>query len=611
MPHAQENLPIRGLTIDGPTSRDLDDAIWLHENVLTVCVPDVAAAIPKGAPIEERIFERGFTRYFANGNMPMLPRTLSEDRLSLLPDQLRRVLVLEMTLDDALDVCHLRLRRGILRSKVQLAYADVPQILTQADHPHARFQPLLAQLSDLATRMLEKRRSRGELALYDLRHGWAVSEEGQVRQLKSDEANIGYVIVQEAMLCANRAAAEWFIRANAPALYRNHRASVAAPDRALLLEDLNNAIAHPQAFDIEVVRRRCNLLMARARYSPHVEGHFGLNLPCYTHVTSPLRRLADLVNVRVMAEWIDAEQAGRDPVPPYSVEELAQIGDHLHQLVLDLEQKRDAHFREKAQQEAVQRLEHTPQQIASLPDSDFYRMLEAVVEAPEPPETLAEALRLRLARQAVAPKEVFFTLFDTPAAGVRWAALQQAALAYVATSPPLAVSLLSMGVTLRGWGEPRYRQTVEGMNFACVASQTTPDGVHQTQTYRARSKKGAQQMAAVALCHLHANAAPPVMEELPALIAETPMAGLERMQPMIEEGNSVGALLEMCLRLHRRKPRFTFTKAKKETSWTCEGTLVWDATTHQASATAGTKQTARRLVCDQLLAAVLPQETHE
>ncbi|PZD70444.1 Ribonuclease R [Acaryochloris thomasi RCC1774] len=56
-PHHYDRPQVQGFTIDGPTSLDLDDAIWLEETetgaTLQVHISDVSEHIPPGTPLDE------------------------------------------------------------------------------------------------------------------------------------------------------------------------------------------------------------------------------------------------------------------------------------------------------------------------------------------------------------------------------------------------------------------------------------------------------------------------------------------------------------------------------------------------------------------------------
>ena len=570
-------LPVRGLTIDPPGSHDLDDALWLEDNIVTVCIPDLTGTIAQDSGLEQRARAQGATRYFATGNAPMLPRSLSEDRLSLLPDVDRPVFAIQMTLDDALDVTDLQIKRGTLHSQAQLTYADLAAIVSTARHAQSAFRPMLTRFVELGNAMLRKRRLRGELAYYDLRHALAVGEEGQVRRLKAHEANVGYIVVQEMMVLANRTVAEWLLRSDLPALYRNHRASLASPPRDTLMADIAQTLAHPKTFDLETTRQRLNLLLGRARYSPTVEGHFALNLPCYTHVTSPLRRYADLVNNRVIGEIIDAREARRDPIPPYSMEDLTQVGHALHTLIMEQEQRRAKHFKGLAEAEARKTIATTPSKLAALPSSDFERVLKVTLQEAEPSIAVLESVRARMQQQTLMERELLLVLYETPADNAEWNRLSKDALAYVSAHPPIAVSLLAMGVDLLGWPETRFRQGKEGVDFTCRAYQhwlhaDSGQKALETELYQASTKKAAQQASAVALCHLLCNAAPP--EELGGLSGQgagknggalsASKAAFDRdcLQPLIDAGNYAAAVFEACARTRQRKPNLVFSKIK-------------------------------------------------
>ncbi|MGB7414262.1 MAG: RNB domain-containing ribonuclease [Thermosynechococcaceae cyanobacterium] len=87
---------VRGITIDGPTSLDLDDAIWCEETdtgaIIQVHISDVAESIPFGSPLDQGAIATTQTRYHREGNDPMLPRILSENVLSLQEGQPRATL---------------------------------------------------------------------------------------------------------------------------------------------------------------------------------------------------------------------------------------------------------------------------------------------------------------------------------------------------------------------------------------------------------------------------------------------------------------------------------------------------------------------------------------
>lgn len=656
-----DHSPVQGVTIDPPGSRDLDDALWLDGTTLTVCIPDVTASVPRGGVVEQNARTRGFTRYFAHDNAPMLPRVFAEDLLSLLPHQPRRVFVIEITLDDALEAAHTDVRRGLLTSQAQLAYTDIPALLANPAHPQAVLRPVLANLWQLASGLLRKRRKRGELAYYDLKQALAMDEEGQVRRLEAHEANIGCILVQEMMLLANRSVAEWLLASDLPALYRNHRASVAAPPRTALLEDMALALEHPETFDLATVRKRLHLLLGRARYAPVAEGHYGLNLPCYAHVTSPIRRYADLVNNQVMGEVVAARQQGRLPVAPYSMEELARTGEHLYALLLFHEQRRNARYRALADARARANIETKPAALSVLPAVDYERVLKVSAPEPSAPSVL-ESMRERIQAGTLKERELFLALFETSVEDMGWNALRQDALSYLAAHPPLAVSLLAMGVNLLQWPNTRYAQQRTGLHFTCQARQIRKEGKLETGVVRAVSKKAAQQASAVAMCYLLCGQTPPeadtkdaapeakvknaVPEAEDALtVIDTENAPAEAevtntasafakttdkaankqeadtttnkqpvdfdwgcVQPMVEIGSYTGALREACARTRQHKPHLVFSvervqrEGHKDRDWRCKAQATWEGASYTAETVGHTKKEAGNKACESLMA---------
>ncbi len=100
---------LRGITIDDVTTRDMDDAIWVEvtENGgwhVVVMIADVAKVVPKNSELDRFAMSRVETRYYANGNSPMLPRRLADGKLSLWPGEEKYVLAVDIILNRDLSI---------------------------------------------------------------------------------------------------------------------------------------------------------------------------------------------------------------------------------------------------------------------------------------------------------------------------------------------------------------------------------------------------------------------------------------------------------------------------------------------------------------------------
>jgi ribonuclease R len=138
------------------------------------------------------------------------------------------------------------------------------------------------------------------------------------------------------MLAANRAVAEALAGAAQPAVYRNHEpplpkdvdtlretfarfgmtpesaggkggsrrdsAGGEAPSPAWVAAGLARVAGRPEERRIHQVVLRC---MTRAQYGAVMRGHYALAFSHYTHFTSPIRRYADLVVHRALADTLE------------------------------------------------------------------------------------------------------------------------------------------------------------------------------------------------------------------------------------------------------------------------------------------------------------------
>lgn len=305
---------LNGIAIDSPTTRDRDDAIWLEQNSddtyrLTVAIADVASFLPQLPDSMAYAQERGETKYLRTSNIPMFPPRISEDVLSLHPSTLKPVFAVNMDVDPTGSVESVWLNHGRMWGE-SMTYAKVNWLVANPDKGN---DDTMLEYFRFATRLMEARQERGALAIYDTNQGVMTNADGEIVKFAPGSTRAAQLIVQEFMILANIAVAEFMAHENIPGLYRNH--AIRSDARMKDLERLKQG-----EFDVD----NLGLIYERARYSTQLTGHAALNLDAYTHFTSPLRRFADVVNHAQLRAFL------QDRRYPFDRKQLSAIAEHLN-----------------------------------------------------------------------------------------------------------------------------------------------------------------------------------------------------------------------------------------------------------------------------------------
>lgn len=340
------------LTIDAPTSMDLDDALSILPADPTggirvlVSIADVDAWVPEGSPLDLEARARGTSVYLAGGMTPMLPAVLSEDRLSLLPDQDRPTLTAELRIDPDGEVTAVDLYESLIRSDTRLSYSQVATFLEQNDASAVpeSVQASLRWLRTAAARISMVRQARGGVQMAREEAYLTVDEDsGEPSAVQARPETSAHRLVERLMVAANEAVAEWLSRRGLPAVYRVHAAptpeqvaSLEASARHLGFEVGFGSELSPRglaAFEAQYRGTHTELAMAQvlskvlgpAYYTATPLGHFGLGAPLYLHFTSPIRRYADLMVHRVVKRYLHGARdfAGQD-------QDLEKVALHLN-----------------------------------------------------------------------------------------------------------------------------------------------------------------------------------------------------------------------------------------------------------------------------------------
>jgi ribonuclease R len=329
------------VTIDGENAKDFDDAVSISETskggfVLKVSIADVSHFVRPGTHIDHEAYGRATSTYFPGRVLPMLPERLSNVLCSLVPHEDRLAFTAEMEFNDEGRRIRSRFYRSVIRSRARLTYMEVRKILGDRDEQararHRTILPVLERMGALALILQKVRTARGSLD-FDLPEPFIdlnVSE-GTIAKIVKAERNLAHRLIEEFMIAANEAVAEFITERRMPMVYRIHQEP--DPERlrdfAVLLHHLGFGIrlgkrVRPQALAsvIELVRgkpqeRLINTVllrtMAKAIYDTKNVGHFGLASNCYTHFTSPIRRYPDLIVHRTLAQALKRGRDGKMP----------------------------------------------------------------------------------------------------------------------------------------------------------------------------------------------------------------------------------------------------------------------------------------------------------
>lgn len=334
------------ITIDGADAHDFDDAVGCRRQahggiLLTVAIADVSAYFAPDSPLDAAAQQRGNSVYLPDRVLPMLPARLSNDACSLRPREDRLCLCCEMDFDADARLNKYRFFRAVIRSATRMTYDEAADVM---EGRTASTLATPALLWELGRRLREQRAARGGMLLEKPeKYCEIVRKNGGEKELKigTRQRNVAHWAIEEAMIAANRCAADFLICHKRPALHRIHTKPSAEKIRQLS-ETLSpmgfNLPARPQAADFATVLMAAEArdvalgdaltplvlgTLSRAEYAPDEKtGHFGLACERYMHFTSPIRRYPDLLTHRAIVAVMEGRES------PFDAGQLMAVGSH-------------------------------------------------------------------------------------------------------------------------------------------------------------------------------------------------------------------------------------------------------------------------------------------
>src|SRR5437762_3916453 len=343
-------------SIDDRKSRDLDQVEYAErlpngDICVRVGIADVDALVQKGSAIDAHAAENGTSVYTGVRTFPMLPEQLSTDMTSLVGGADRSSIVTEVIVTPDGAVKSTDVYPVLLHNYARLSYEAVGAWLDN----RGPMPPEIAGVSKMdaqirlqfeaAQHLRELRKEHGALELETIEASPVINNTGQVTELSVVERNSARDLIENFMIAANVAMAQFLETKGVPSIRRVVRTPKYWPRIVEIAQELRDELpeqpdsraladflarrktADPQHFpdlSLSIIK-----LLGPGEYTVQTPGtsteqniHFGLAVHDYTHSTAPNRRYADLVSQRLVKAVLE-KSAG-----PYTERELTAIAAH-------------------------------------------------------------------------------------------------------------------------------------------------------------------------------------------------------------------------------------------------------------------------------------------
>jgi len=328
------------ITIDPADAKDFDDAISLQRLAsgnweVGVHIADVSYYVKPGTVIDDEAFQRATSIYLVDRVIPMLPERLSNELCSLQPDKDRLCFSAVFELDERGKLFNEWFGKSVIHSNRRFAYEEVQEIIETGE---GEFASEIRVFNTIALALREERYRKGSINFETQEVRFRLDEKGKPLEIYLREMKEANKLIEDFMLLANRRVAERIgkKRGEKPPktfVYRVH--DTPSPEKLQVFIEFIRKLGHKmvltsnktlaQSFNnlfrdikgtgtetmIETIAIRT---MAKAYYSTHNIGHYGLAFPFYTHFTSPIRRYPDLMVHRIFQDYLHGAPSVKEEV---------------------------------------------------------------------------------------------------------------------------------------------------------------------------------------------------------------------------------------------------------------------------------------------------------
>ena len=279
------------ITVDGVDAKEIDDALSIKKLangnfLLGIHIADPLYFFNNNSIIYDEARRRTTSIYLSDLTIPMLPKKISSDYSNLLENKKRPATsyYYEITLDG--EIVNYKFYKSYITVYKNMTYTEFNNILINgcddlniynSVNDLAVLQPILSKLYNIDPYYAKVNRSDNNITDTNI-IGNSFSEK----------------LIESAMVFNNQMVAQYFFTKKLPFIYRIH--AIDEKTMSKISEFSQSISVDDSKSEYSKYINMLKNIYPKATYSLDNKGHFGLGLNSYTHITSPLRRFADIVS---------------------------------------------------------------------------------------------------------------------------------------------------------------------------------------------------------------------------------------------------------------------------------------------------------------------------
>ena len=320
-------------TIDPHDAKDFDDALSFQvlqngNYEIGIHIADVSHYVQPGGILDEEAYNRATSVYLVDRVVPMLPEKLSNGVCSLRPNEEKFTFSAIFEIDSNGTIKKEWFGRTVIYSDRRFTYEEAQEIIETGE---GELYEEIGIMDRIAKKLRKKRFRSGAVSFDRVEVKFHLDKEDNSTPtgVYFKEAKDSNKLIEEYMLLANRRVAKYIgdkqkNKKPKTFVYRIHDKpkpdkfdqfanfitqfglNIPTGENANISKGLNDVLDKVKGTkEGNMIQTLAVRTMAKAEYSTHNIGHYGLAFDYYSHFTSPIRRYPDVMVHRLLQHYLD------------------------------------------------------------------------------------------------------------------------------------------------------------------------------------------------------------------------------------------------------------------------------------------------------------------